>query len=114
MSIEGAKELGAELAAARKGKTKPVYLVHGTEGYLVRTASDALAKVLAEASGAEIVRLDAAGQRLGCGTATFKLRLHAAGPAAGARFPRLGLAGVRAGGGKNQRATGQGRDNALD
>ncbi len=62
MPIEGAKELGAELAAAKQGKTRPIYLVHGSEGYLVRTAADALAKVLAEASGAEVSRVDATGQ----------------------------------------------------
>jgi DNA polymerase-3 subunit delta len=62
MAIEGAKELSTVLSAIRKGRTKPVYVVHGSEGYLVRTAADALANALAEGSGAEVVRIDAAGR----------------------------------------------------
>ena len=62
MPIQGAQELAKELAAIRKSGGKPVYLVHGSEQYLIRTAADALAKALAEHSGAEIVRVDAAGQ----------------------------------------------------
>lgn len=61
MPIQGGKELGSELARIRKGEGKPVYLVHGSERYLVRTAADALARALADASGAEVIRVDAAG-----------------------------------------------------
>jgi len=60
--IQGAKELAKELAAIRKGAGKPIYLVHGSEGYLVRSSADALARALAERSGAEVVRVDAAGR----------------------------------------------------
>ncbi len=62
MAIQGARELAAELASIRKGKTRPLYLVHGTEGYLVRTSADAIASSLAEAMGAERITQDAAGQ----------------------------------------------------
>ena len=40
MAIEGAKELASELAAIRKSGPKSIYLVFGTEPYLVRTAAD--------------------------------------------------------------------------
>lgn len=59
MSIEGARELSAELVAIKKGTPKPVYLVFGSESYLVRTASDAIVNALGAASSAEIVRMDA-------------------------------------------------------
>ncbi len=62
MPIEGANELAAELAAIKKGSAKPVYLVFGTEGYLVRTAAEALARALQAASSAEIVHVDAEGK----------------------------------------------------
>lgn len=62
MSIEGARELAAELAAIKRGAAKPVYLVFGAETYLVRTAADALASALAAASNAETVRVDADGK----------------------------------------------------
>jgi DNA polymerase-3 subunit delta len=62
MAIDGARELSAELSAIKKGEARGLYRVFGTEGYLVRTASEAIAKALAEASGAEIVHLDASGQ----------------------------------------------------
>jgi DNA polymerase-3 subunit delta len=62
MAIEGARELRAELAAVKKGEVRPVYLVFGAEGYLVRTAADALVKAIAETTGAEIVHVDATGR----------------------------------------------------
>lgn len=62
MAIKGARELAAELAAIRKGKTRSIYLVHGSEAYLVRTASEAIADALAAASGAERSTMDAAGR----------------------------------------------------
>lgn len=62
MAIQGAKELRGELAAIKKGKTSPVYLVFGAEGYLVRTAADAIVKAISEAASAEVVRLDAQGK----------------------------------------------------
>ncbi len=62
MSIEGARELAAELAAIKRGTPKPVYLVFGNEGYLVRTASEAITQALSAASSAEIVRVDAEGK----------------------------------------------------
>ena len=45
----------------RKGDVKPVYLVFGTEAYLVRESAEAIGRALAEATGAEIARVDAAG-----------------------------------------------------
>ncbi len=65
MSIEGARELAAELASIKKGSAKPVYLVFGAETYLVRTAADALASALAAPAGAEIVRTYAEGMGVG-------------------------------------------------
>jgi DNA polymerase-3 subunit delta len=62
VSIEGAKQLAAELAAIKRGAPKPVYLVFGSEAYLVRGGADALAASLAAASSAEIVRVDAEGK----------------------------------------------------
>ncbi len=62
MAIEGARELGAELAAVKEGRTKGIYLVHGSEGYLVRTAADALTRALADKTEAEVTRVDATGQ----------------------------------------------------
>jgi DNA polymerase-3 subunit delta len=62
MAIEGGKELGKELKAIAKGDVKPVYLVFGTESYLVRESADAICRALAKATGAEIARVDAAGQ----------------------------------------------------
>jgi len=62
MAIQGAKELRGELASIKKGKIQPVYLVFGAEGYLVRTAADAITKAVAESVNAEIVRLDAQGK----------------------------------------------------
>ena len=61
MPIQGARELVKELGAIRKGGGKSIYVVHGTERYLVRTSAEAIARALAEASGAEFVRVDAAG-----------------------------------------------------
>ena len=61
MPIQGRQELGTELARIRKGDGKSIYLVHGSEHYLVRTAADALARAFAETKGTEIVRVDAAG-----------------------------------------------------
>jgi DNA polymerase-3 subunit delta len=62
MAIQGAKELRTELTAIKKGKISPVYLVFGAEGYLVRTAADALIKALSEPPGTEVLRLDAQGK----------------------------------------------------
>lgn len=62
MAIKGARELAAELASIRKGKTRPLYLVHGTERYLVRTSAEAISTSLADALGAERITMDAAGQ----------------------------------------------------
>lgn len=62
MAIQGARELRGELAAIKKGKISPVYLVFGAEGYLVRNAADALLRAIAESAGAEVVRLDAQGK----------------------------------------------------
>lgn len=62
MALKAGGEIRAQLAAIQKGKTHPVYLLHGSEGFLVRAAADALVKALAEASGAEVVRVDAAGK----------------------------------------------------
>ncbi|MGQ0720543.1 MAG: DNA polymerase III subunit delta [Candidatus Eiseniibacteriota bacterium] len=62
MAIEGSRELRAELAQVKKGEVRSVYLIFGTEGYLVRTASEKLVEAVAEATGAEVVRLDAAGK----------------------------------------------------
>jgi DNA polymerase-3 subunit delta len=61
MAIEGARELAAELAAIRGGKPRWLYLIFGSEAYLVRTAADAIVEALAQASGAEIASLDAQG-----------------------------------------------------
>jgi DNA polymerase-3 subunit delta len=61
MAIQGAKELQGELKAVRKGQGKSVYLVFGSEPYLVRESAHALCDALAEASGAEIARVDASG-----------------------------------------------------
>ncbi|MFN8177495.1 MAG: DNA polymerase III subunit delta [bacterium] len=61
MPIQGKQELGAELARIRKGDGKPIYLVHGAEHFLVRTAADSIARALADAAGAEIVRIDGTG-----------------------------------------------------
>jgi len=61
MAIQGAKELAGELSAIRKGRGSAIYLVHGSEGYLVRTSSEALADALAGANGAERTTLDATG-----------------------------------------------------
>lgn len=62
MAIQGSKELAAELKAIRKGKAGSIYLVHGSEGYLVRTASEALAGSLADNTQAERITVDASGQ----------------------------------------------------
>lgn len=62
MALKAGGETRALLAAIKKGKTHPVYLIHGSEGFLVRTAAEALVKALAAASGAEVVRLDVAGK----------------------------------------------------
>jgi DNA polymerase-3 subunit delta len=62
MAIEGAKELAGELAAIKQGKPRPVYLVFGSEPYLVRTASEAIVDALATTSQAEVERVDAAGR----------------------------------------------------
>lgn len=62
MAIQGAKELAGLLAGIRKGPGGGIFLVHGTEAYLVRTAADALVAALAEASGAEKCVVDAAGR----------------------------------------------------
>jgi len=62
MALEGAKELAFELAAIQKGAGKPVYLVFGSEPYLVRTASDALIEALSSMAAAEIVHVDASGK----------------------------------------------------
>jgi DNA polymerase-3 subunit delta len=62
MAIEGSRELRVELAAMKKGEVRPVYLVFGTEGWLVRTASEKLVEAAARATGAEVVRLDASGK----------------------------------------------------
>lgn len=61
MPIQGARELARELGSIRKGDGKSIYLVHGTERYLVRTAADAIARALADGAGAELVRVDATG-----------------------------------------------------
>lgn len=61
MPIQGSRELAGELAAIRKGRGSSIYLVYGSEGYLVRTASEALADALAESTGAERSTLDATG-----------------------------------------------------
>ncbi len=61
MPIQGAKELATELAAIRKGDGKPLYLLHGSERYLVETSANAIARALAAATQAEIVRVDATG-----------------------------------------------------
>jgi DNA polymerase III delta subunit len=61
MPIQGGKELGIELARIRKGDGKSIYLVHGSERYLVRTAAEALARAFAETKGTEVARVDAAG-----------------------------------------------------
>ncbi|MBZ0267151.1 DNA polymerase III subunit delta [bacterium] len=62
MAIQGAKELAGRLAAIRKGSAGGIFLVHGTEAYLVRTAADALVAALAETSGAERCTIDATGK----------------------------------------------------
>lgn len=62
MAIQGAKELAAALRDIREGRPAAVYLVFGSEGYLVRTAAEALAKDLAAGAGAEIARVDAEGR----------------------------------------------------
>jgi len=62
MAIEGGKELRKELKAIGKGDVKPVYLVFGTEAYLVRESAEAVCRALAAATGAEITRVDAAGK----------------------------------------------------
>jgi DNA polymerase-3 subunit delta len=61
MPIQGAKEIATQLAAIRKGGGKAIYLVHGSERYLVESSANAIARSLAEAAKAEIVRVDAAG-----------------------------------------------------
>lgn len=61
MAIEGSRELKTELADIAKGKAKPVYLVFGTEPYLVRNSAEAIVDALA-AGGAEVVRQDAEGK----------------------------------------------------
>jgi DNA polymerase-3 subunit delta len=65
MAIEGAKELAGELAAIRKRGPKPIYLVFGTEPYLVRTAAEAIVGAVAAATGAETERVDAGGANAG-------------------------------------------------
>jgi DNA polymerase-3 subunit delta len=62
MGIEGARELAGELSAIKKGDAKPLYLIFGTEPYLVRTAADAIVDGVAAATGAEVERMDAAGR----------------------------------------------------
>ncbi len=62
LAIQGAKELAAALRDIREGRPAAVYLVFGSEGYLVRTAAEALAKELASAAGAEIAGIDAEGR----------------------------------------------------
>lgn len=65
MSIEGARELAEELSAIKKGRFRPIYLIFGSEPYLVRTASDAVIAALGETLGAEVVRLEAEGKTPG-------------------------------------------------
>ncbi|MCA9750788.1 MAG: DNA polymerase III subunit delta [bacterium] len=62
MAIEGARELAAELKAIEQGKGRPVYLVFGSESYLVRESADALAAALGRATGADVARVDATGK----------------------------------------------------
>jgi len=65
MPIQGARELAARLAAIRKGDCDSIYLVHGSEGYLVRTAAEAIASGLAGVAGAERTTVDATGRPAG-------------------------------------------------
>ena len=62
MAIEGAKELAAELKAIKSGKFKPVYLVFGSESYLVRESAEAIGRALVEATGSDLARVDGQGQ----------------------------------------------------
>jgi DNA polymerase-3 subunit delta len=62
MALEGANELASELAAIKKGAAKPVYLLFGSEPYLVRTAASALIDALSAVATAEVVPVDAAGK----------------------------------------------------
>jgi DNA polymerase-3 subunit delta len=62
MAIEGAPVLASELQAIQSGKPRNVYLVFGTEPYLVRNAAEAISAALAKVFGAEIERIDAEGK----------------------------------------------------
>lgn len=62
MAIRGSQELRAELDAVRKGKGRSVYLLFGSEPFLVRTATEAIVGALAEVTDAEVVRTDAEGK----------------------------------------------------
>lgn len=62
MALEGASELAYELASIKKGAARPVYLLFGTEPYLVRTAADAIVAALSTASAVEVVAIDASGK----------------------------------------------------
>jgi len=62
MAIEGAKALAGELSAIKGGHPRPLYVVFGTEPYLVRTAADAIAGAVAAVTEAEIERVDASGR----------------------------------------------------
>jgi DNA polymerase-3 subunit delta len=62
MAITGARELSTELKAIRDGKPKRVYLVFGTEPYLVRNGAQSIADALAQSSGATVERVDAEGK----------------------------------------------------
>src|SRR5678815_3095944 len=62
MALEGANEVAAELAAIKKGAAKPVYLVFGSEPYLIRTATGALVEALSRVANAEVVPIEAPGK----------------------------------------------------
>ena len=61
MAFEGANELANELASIKKGAAKPVYLLFGTEPYLVRTATDAILEALST-TPVEVIAIDASGK----------------------------------------------------
>jgi DNA polymerase-3 subunit delta len=62
MAIQRSQELRREIAAVRKGTVRPLYLLFGTEAYLVRTGAEGLVRAIAASTNAEIIHVDATGK----------------------------------------------------